>query len=66
MSERWVTVNEAANLSGYHAERVRELIRDEKIVAIKKGNAWWVDARSVLVYVKHTQKIKDKRFGPKG
>jgi excisionase family DNA binding protein len=65
MSDHWVTVNEAARLSGYHAERIRELIRDGKIVATKKGNSWWVDSKSVLTYVKDAQKTKDKRFGPR-
>ncbi len=65
MADHWVTVNEAAKLSGYHAERIRELIRDGKIVAAKKGNSWWVDSKSVLTYVRNVQKTKDKRFGPR-
>jgi excisionase family DNA binding protein len=47
MADHWVTVDEAAKLSGYHAERIRELIRDGKIKATKKGNSWWVDSKSV-------------------
>jgi excisionase family DNA binding protein len=66
MANHWVTVSEAAKLSGYHVERIRELIRDGKILAIKKGNSWWVDSESVLIYVKNMRKTKDKRFGPRG
>jgi excisionase family DNA binding protein len=61
----WVTVDEAAKLSGYHAERIRELIRDGKILATKKGNSWWVDSKSVLTHVRNMRKTRDKRFGPR-
>jgi excisionase family DNA binding protein len=66
MADHWVTVNEAAKLSGYHAERIRELIRDGKILATKKGHSWWVDSRSVLTYVRKVRRTEDKRFGPRG
>ena len=38
----WITTTEAAQLSGYHTEYVRELIRNHAIDAEKKGNDWCV------------------------
>jgi excisionase family DNA binding protein len=60
----WITTQEAAELSGYHPERLRELIREGKIVAAKKGNAWWVDRKSVSAYLRKAKKLGGKR-GPK-
>lgn len=65
MSTEWVTTVEAASISGYHPEHIRELIRDKKIVAVKKGNAWWVDLASLIAYAKAAKQTEDKRHGPK-
>lgn len=60
----WITTIEAAELSGYHPERIRELIRESKIAASKKGNAWWVDSNSLNAYLRAAAKSKDKRRRP--
>jgi excisionase family DNA binding protein len=39
----WITVEEAAQQSGYHLEYVRRLARQDRIGASKKGRDWWVD-----------------------
>lgn len=57
----WLTVNEAAKLSGYHPERIRELIRDNKIVAQKFSIVWQVSRESLLSYVSTMQKLGEKR-----
>lgn len=65
MSEQWLTVHEAAEISGYHPERIRELLRDGKISKARKyGPLWQVDRASLLAYVKEIEKIGRKR-GPK-
>jgi excisionase family DNA binding protein len=65
MAEQWLTVNEAAEISGYHPEHIRELLRDGKIKKTRKyGPLWQVDRVSLLVYVKETEKLGKKR-GPK-
>ena len=61
----WITTTEAAELSGYHPDHLRELIRDGQIAAVKKGNAWWVDRKALVAYLKAAQKAEDKRRGPK-
>jgi hypothetical protein len=48
----WLTVNEAAKLSGYHPERIRELVREGKVNAKKFSIVWMVDKDSLLSYAK--------------
>ena len=65
MTSDWITTAEAAELSGYHVEYIRELIRNGAIAAVKKGNAWWIDRKALLGYVKAAEKAKDRRWGAK-
>jgi excisionase family DNA binding protein len=39
----WITTAEAAELTGYNLEYIRQMIRRRVIVAEKKGRDWWVD-----------------------
>jgi len=61
----WISVEEAAEMSGYNQEHIRRLIRWGLISAKKKGGQWWVDKGSLQVYVKESQKSEDSRRGPK-
>ena len=65
MATDWITITEAVELSGYHPDHLRELIREGKIAATKKGNSWWVDKQALLAYLKAAKKSADKRRGPK-
>ena len=57
----WLTVNEAAKLSGYNAEYIRELIRQGRIKARKFSIVWMVDRKSLEGYVKKAQAMGEKR-----
>ena len=61
----WLTVPEAAALSGYHENHLRRLIRDGTILAQKRGGRWWVDRESVQKYLAQAAKVGDGRYGPK-
>lgn len=61
----WISVEEAAELSGYNAEHIRRLIRGKQISAQKKGGQWWVDQKSLLAYLKESKQSEDNRRGPK-
>jgi excisionase family DNA binding protein len=61
----WLSVDEAAELSGYSAEYIRRLIRNAKILAQKKGLMWWVDRHSLQAYLKEATDSDDPRRGPK-
>jgi len=61
----WITVPEAAELSGYHENHLRRLIRAGDIAAEKRGGHWWVDRKSVETYLAKAKKADDDRYGPK-
>ncbi len=61
----WITVSQAAKLSGYNEEYIRRLLRDGTIVGRKFGIVWQVKHSSLNTYLKQAQGSEDKRHGPK-
>jgi len=59
--DEWLTVTQAARLSGYNADHLRELIRDGKIEAQKFSIVWMVDRESLLAYKAKAQASGEKR-----
>jgi hypothetical protein len=64
MVEDWLTTSEAAKISNYHPERVRELLREGKVIGKKFGPIWQVSKTSLLEYLDKMEK-RGKRRGPK-
>lgn len=64
MSQEWITTRQAAELTGYHPEYLRELIRNGHIHAQKFGTIWQVDKQSLLNYLQANTISDDKRRGP--
>lgn len=64
MRQDWITTQEAAQISGYHAEHIRELLRENRVRAQKFGPVWQIDRASLLAYVQNAKKLGAKR-GPK-
>lgn len=46
----YITTEEAAEILGYHIERIREMARAGILHADKKGRTWWVYRDSVVTY----------------
>ena len=65
MSDEWLSVSEAAKLSGYHPEYIRRLIRDGEIEARKFSIVWQVRRKSLSAYIENASSQDDKRFTPK-
>ncbi|MCC6607899.1 MAG: helix-turn-helix domain-containing protein [Anaerolineae bacterium] len=65
MIDDWITTHEATELSGYHPDHLRRLIRAGNIKARKFGIVWQVSRQSLLEYLKEAQDSTDKRRGPK-
>jgi len=61
----WISVTEAAKMSGYHADHLRELIREGKIEAKKIVTVWQIDKASLIAYIRNAEKSDDKRRGAK-
>ena len=65
MSNKWLSVDEAAKLSGYHPEYIRRLIREGEIEAKKFSIVWQVKRTSLIEYIEDAKGKDDKRFNPK-
>ena len=59
--DKWLTVNEAAKLSGYNPEYITRLIREKTIKARKISIVWLVDRDSLIAYVEKAQATGEKR-----
>jgi hypothetical protein len=64
MAEDWITTTEAAKISNYHPERIRELLREGKVEGRKFGPIWQVSKSSMRRYIKKMENL-GKRRGPK-
>jgi hypothetical protein len=62
--EDWLTSFEAANLSGYNPDYIRQLIRSKKVIARKWGLSWQVSRQSLEIYMATAEKYGERR-GPK-
>ena len=56
MTDEWLTVNEAASLSGYHPEHIRRLVRQGAVEAKKFSIVWMVSKDSLLSYIRDQKK----------
>ena len=64
MAEEWITTAEAADLSGYHPNHIRRLLKQGSVDGRKWGQAWQVNRASLFTYLDRIRKIGKKR-GPK-
>ena len=62
--EEWLTTYEAARLANLDPDYIRKLVRAEKIQARKWGQSWQVQRASLLIYMKKSTEIGNKR-GPR-
>mgnify|MGYP003380162440 CR=1 FL=1 len=62
----WITAEEAAELSGYHVNYIRRLMRAHKVNGRKAGLMWWVDRDSMRAYLEKAEALGTRRFGPGG
>lgn len=65
IGEEWITTQEAAELSGYHPDHLRRLIRAGEIRARKLSFLWLVSRQSLLEYLRNAEESDDSRRGPK-
>lgn len=66
INDDWITVQDAAKLSGYHPEYIRRLIRDNAIKAQKVSVIWFIDRESLQNYIDKAKNSEDGRYSPKG
>lgn len=61
----WIDLKEASELTGYHPDHIKRLLRRELVRGRKRGG-WWVDKESLLLYMAMVEKLGTSRFGPGG
>ena len=64
----WITTEQASQLTGYSLAHLRDLLRQGKIKAEKRGGHYWIDRGSILEYAQKAVAAgkDDKRHGAKG
>ncbi len=63
--DEWLTVHDAAKLSGYNPEYLRRLMREDKIKFRKFSFIYQVNQKSLMDYLKRAESTIDKRYTPK-
>lgn len=57
----WISITEAAKLSGYHKDTLRELARESRIKGRKFVTVWQIDKASLHAYMKRAELMGEKR-----
>ena len=60
-----ITVQTAAEISGYNIQYLRRLLRTGKLDAVKIGQLWLIQLTSLETYLLHNTMAGDHRYGPK-
>jgi excisionase family DNA binding protein len=61
--DRFLSVQAAAEISGYNVQYLRRMLRAGKLEGIKIGQVWLISLTSFENYIQHAMKTNDKRFG---
>lgn len=64
MADEWLTVKDAAEISGYHHVTIRKLLLSGEIEGKKFATVWQVSEASLKAYLRKAEKMGEKR-GPK-
>jgi excisionase family DNA binding protein len=63
--EKYITVQAAAEVTGYNAQYLRRLLRAGKLTGIKIGQVWLISLASLTAYIQQAGEAIDRRCGPK-
>ncbi len=58
----WISVHEAAEITGYSISHVRWLVRRGKLSAERKGPMYWIDRDSLKAYMEEVERLGTQRF----
>jgi hypothetical protein len=59
-----LTVQAAAEVSGYNAQYLRRLLRLGRLEGDKIGQVWLIRKASFEIYIRWANQAVDQRFGP--
>jgi hypothetical protein len=61
MSDDWITIRAAVDLSSYHPDHVRRLIKTGEVKGRKFATVWQVSRASLLVYLRKQDNQGERR-----
>ena len=61
----FLTIEEAAQRSGYAEQYVRRMAKTGMIRAVKRGHFWLVERASLEAYLQAARRTDDRRYGPR-
>ena len=62
---RHITVQAAAEVTGYNIQYLRRMLRSGALKGIKIGQIWLIVMESLLTYLERVETTSDRRFGPR-
>ncbi len=62
---RHVTVQAAADVTGYNIQYLRRLLRSGTLEGIKIGQIWLIEMESLESYLQYVESTSDQRCGPR-
>lgn len=62
----YITTDEAAEISGYHVNYIRRIMRQGKVKGRKIGLVWLIERDSLQAYLTLVARLGTSRFGPGG
>lgn len=63
--DKFITVQAAAEVTGYCCQYLRRLLRVGKLDGVKVGQVWLIQMASLGAHLKHTEATGDLRYGPR-
>jgi excisionase family DNA binding protein len=61
----WLTIEQAAAVSGYHPNYIRRLAKRGVFIGVKVGQLWLIEPERLRAYVAQMERDGDPRTGPR-
>jgi excisionase family DNA binding protein len=65
LSDQYLTVSAASQITGYNYQYLRRLLRSGKLVGVRVGQNWLILMDSLVHYLDTIRSISDRRWGSK-
>ena len=62
---RHITVQAAAETTGYNIQYLRRILRSGQLQGVKIGQMWLIEMDALEEYLKYVETTSDRRCGPK-
>jgi excisionase family DNA binding protein len=64
IAEGWVTISQAAEITGYHVKYLRRLAGQGRIEGHKVNRGWLLNVSSLLAYKAQMDRLGDQKHNP--